>query len=116
MAWWLCHDLRMALYDHLQRLSLSFYESRQTGEIQSRVMNDTENTETEAEIQAALAELMKGRTSVVIAHRLSTVKGADEILVVDEGRIIEKGRHSDLIKGGGLYRKLYDRQFGGAAA
>ncbi len=45
MAWWLCHDLRMALYEHLQRLSLSFYESRQTGEIQSRVMNDTENTE-----------------------------------------------------------------------
>ncbi|MGH3147364.1 MAG: ABC transporter transmembrane domain-containing protein, partial [Rubrobacter sp.] len=45
VAWWLCHDLRMALYEHLQRLSLSFYEGRQTGEIQSRVMNDTENTE-----------------------------------------------------------------------
>lgn len=72
------------------------------------------DTETEAEIQAALAELMKGRTSVVIAHRLSTVRNADAILVVDEGRIAEEGRHVDLIGGEGLYRKLYERQFGAA--
>ncbi len=74
------------------------------------------DTETEAEIQSALSELMKGRTSVVIAHRLSTVKGADEIVVVEEGRIVEKGGHGNLINGEGLYRKLYERQFGGTAA
>jgi ATP-binding cassette subfamily B protein/subfamily B ATP-binding cassette protein MsbA len=74
------------------------------------------DTETEAEIQAALAELMKGRTSIVIAHRLSTVKNADEIVVVDEGRIVERGRHGALIQHPGLYRKLYERQFGGAVA
>jgi ATP-binding cassette subfamily B protein/subfamily B ATP-binding cassette protein MsbA len=74
------------------------------------------DTETEAEIQAALTELMKGRTSIVIAHRLSTIKNADEIVVIDEGRIIEKGRHEDLVAGHGLYRRLYERQFGGTAA
>lgn len=74
------------------------------------------DTETEAEIQDALAELMRGRTSIVIAHRLSTVRNADDILVVEEGRIAERGRHGDLIENDGLYRKLYDRQFGETAA
>lgn len=73
------------------------------------------DTGTEAGIQAALAGLMKGRTSIVIAHRLSTVKNADEIVVVDEGRIVERGRHEALISAPGLYRKLYERQFGAVA-
>lgn len=53
---------------------------------------------------------MRGPTSIVIAHRLSTVKNADEIAVIDEGRIVESGRHEDLVQSGGLYRKLHDRQ------
>lgn len=74
------------------------------------------DTQTEAGIQGALAELMRGRTSIVIAHRLSTVRNADNIVVVDEGRIAERGRHEDLIQRSGLYRKLHDRQFGNATA
>jgi ABC-type multidrug transport system fused ATPase/permease subunit len=55
---------------------------------------------------------MKGRTTLVIAHRLSTVRHADEILVLDKGRITERGRHAALLKKGGLYAKLYKMQFG----
>jgi ATP-binding cassette subfamily B protein len=62
-------------------------------------------------IQAALAPLFSGRTSLVIAHRLSTVLAADTILVLDEGRVVERGRHSDLVAAGGLYTRLYERQF-----
>ena len=62
-------------------------------------------------IQTALTPLFTGRTSFVIAHRLSTVMSADIILVFDHGRIVERGRHSDLIAAGGLYAKLYERQF-----
>jgi ATP-binding cassette subfamily B protein len=54
---------------------------------------------------------MKGRTSIVIAHRLSTVRGADLILVVDRGRIVQRGRHADLLAEGGLYAELYSTQF-----
>jgi ATP-binding cassette subfamily B protein/subfamily B ATP-binding cassette protein MsbA len=72
------------------------------------------DTRTEVLIQRALAALLKGRTSVVIAHRLSTIREADEILVVDEGRIVERGTHQELMSAGGLYRELYERQFGGA--
>ncbi len=72
------------------------------------------DAETEAEIQNALGRLMAGRTSIVIAHRLSTVKKAHKILVLDEGRILEAGRHEDLVRRGGLYHKLYKYQFGGA--
>jgi ABC-type multidrug transport system fused ATPase/permease subunit len=65
----------------------------------------------EAAVQAALGEALSGRTSVVIAHRLSTVRSADQILVVEDGRIVERGRHADLLAAGGRYAELYRTQF-----
>ena len=66
---------------------------------------------TEILIQNALDELCVGRTTLVVAHRLSTIKNADEIAVVDDGRIIEQGSHDDLMKKGGMYSRLYQLQF-----
>jgi ATP-binding cassette subfamily B protein len=65
---------------------------------------------TEARIQRALATLLKGRTSFVVAHRLSTIRGADLVLVLDQGRVIERGTHPELLARGGHYSSLY-RQF-----
>lgn len=69
------------------------------------------DSESEALIQEGLAELMKGRTTFVIAHRLSTVRRADTILVLEGGQIIERGRHQDLLALGGRYHALYTRQY-----
>ena len=69
------------------------------------------DTRTEVLIQQALAALLKGRTSFVIAHRLSTVRNADQVLVVDGGRIVERGTHRELLAKGGVYADLYRRQF-----
>ena len=66
---------------------------------------------TEIMIQQALDELCVGRTTVVVAHRLSTVKNADEIAVVEDGNIIEQGSHDELIALGGRYESLYKLQF-----
>ncbi len=71
------------------------------------------DTRSERLIQDAVARLLEGRTAIVIAHRLSTILAADQILVVDAGRIIERGRHADLLARGGLYARLYREQFGG---
>jgi subfamily B ATP-binding cassette protein MsbA len=64
------------------------------------------DTESEAQVQAALSRLMAGRTTILIAHRLSTVRGADRIHVIDKGRVVETGSHADLIKHRGLYARL----------
>jgi ATP-binding cassette subfamily B protein len=69
------------------------------------------DSESEAAVQRALDTALRGRTAIVIAHRLSTVRGADQILVVDEGRIVERGTHRELIARGGLYNDLYTTQF-----
>jgi ATP-binding cassette subfamily B protein len=69
------------------------------------------DSESEALIQEALKRLMVGRTSIVIAHRLSTILAADQILVLDRGRIVERGAHKDLLVKGGLYAHLYETQF-----
>ncbi len=66
------------------------------------------DTETEYLIQQALAELMRGRTTFVIAQRLRTVQTADQILVLQDGQVVERGRHKELIEEGGLYREIYD--------
>ncbi len=69
------------------------------------------DNESERQVQASLEKLMVGRTTLVIAHRLSTVQKADLIVVLDEGRIVEKGRHEDLLVADGLYASLYRMQF-----
>jgi len=70
------------------------------------------DSHSEALIQAALEPLLAGRTSLVIAHRLSTILAADQILVLDEGRLVEQGTHVELLARGGLYAHLYETQFG----
>jgi subfamily B ATP-binding cassette protein MsbA len=69
------------------------------------------DTESERQVQTALDQLMKGRTTLVIAHRLSTVTGADLIYVINDGAIIESGRHDELLAAGGAYARLYALQF-----
>ena len=69
------------------------------------------DSESEAAVQRALDAALEGRTSLVIAHRLSTVRNADQILVLDGGRIVEFGTHEQLVSRGGLYSDLYRTQF-----
>lgn len=69
------------------------------------------DAESEAAVQQALARVMEGRTTLVIAHRLATVQGASRILVLDKGQIVEEGRHADLLRRGGLYARLAELQF-----
>jgi subfamily B ATP-binding cassette protein MsbA len=69
------------------------------------------DTESERLVQEAIERLMQDRTAVVIAHRLATVRDADRILVIADGRVVEQGTHDQLFQQGGLYRRLYDLQF-----
>jgi ABC-type multidrug transport system fused ATPase/permease subunit len=70
------------------------------------------DTESEILVQEAIDRLLEGRTTFVIAHRLSTVQSADRILVLDDGEIREVGTHAELIGSNGVYKRLYDLQFG----
>ncbi|MFR3251495.1 MAG: ABC transporter ATP-binding protein [Eisenbergiella sp.] len=71
------------------------------------------DTRTELKIQNAFAKLMEGRTSFIVAHRLSTIRSADVILVMKDGKIIEKGKHTELLAKGGFYAELYNSQYAG---
>jgi subfamily B ATP-binding cassette protein MsbA len=74
------------------------------------------DSESERAIQTALAEVMKNRTTLVIAHRLSTIENADQVIVLDHGRVIESGTHAELLARGGVYAKLQQAQLGGGAS
>jgi ABC-type multidrug transport system fused ATPase/permease subunit len=69
------------------------------------------DSESEAAVQEALRHTLTGRTSLVIAHRLSTVRDADQLLVIEAGRVVERGTHSELLAANGLYAELYRTQF-----
>ena len=69
------------------------------------------DTESESLVQEAIKKLMKDRTTLVIAHRLSTIINADQIIVLDDGKIVESGTHEKLLSNNGVYKKLYEREF-----
>jgi ABC-type multidrug transport system fused ATPase/permease subunit len=69
------------------------------------------DSQAEQRIQAALETLVHGRTVIAIAHRLSTIQRASQILVIQDGRIVERGTHTELLRQSGLYQQLYDAQF-----
>ncbi len=71
------------------------------------------DSESEIRVQEALDRLAEGRTTLVIAHRLSTIRKADKIIVMDQGRVVDEGRHEELLARGGIYKKLYELQFSG---
>ena len=82
--------------------------------IRDRILDEATSsidTRTEVLVQDAFEELMKGRTSFIVAHRLSTIKNADQILVMKAGNIIERGTHDELLARGGFYANLYESQF-----
>ena len=78
---------------------------------EGEALKNRDGKESEKKVQKAIESLMKDRTALLIAHRLSTVQNADKIIVIDNGNVIEVGSHHDLYEKDGLYRRLYDIQF-----
>ena len=72
------------------------------------------DTHSEALVQEAIDRSLESKTAIIVAHRLSTIKNADRILVMDKGKIAEQGKHEELLAAGGLYAELYSRQFNSA--
>jgi ATP-binding cassette subfamily B protein len=98
-----------------QRLSLSRALARNAPILLLDEATSALDARNEKLVQAALAEARKGRTTLVIAHRLATVLSADRIVVMDQGRVVEQGAHADLVAKGGLYAQLAAMQFMDAA-
>ncbi|MBK9101075.1 MAG: ABC transporter ATP-binding protein [Austwickia sp.] len=94
-----------------QRLAIARLLLKQPGLVVLDEATAHLDSESEVAVQRALETALAGRTALVIAHRLSTVRGADQILVIDEGRVVESGRHEELLARGGLYADLYETQF-----
>lgn len=101
-------SLRSALCTRTQQLSIGYHSRVSAGVLQAKVVRDV--TRSEALVQQALARLLRGRTTFVVAHRLSTVRGADRIVVRGEGRIPETGTHGELLRRGGAYTDLHSGQ------
>lgn len=121
-------DMRNELFAHLQRLPFNYFDDNQTGNIMSRLVDgllEVKNPPilildeatsaldniTEMQVQLALESLSKGRTTIVVAHRLSTVKNADKIILITENGVEERGTHEELIARNGMYESLYQFQF-----
>lgn len=107
-------NLRKAMYYNIQDFSFANIDKYSTAGLVTRMMTDVTNeatssidTRTESIVQSGMDKLMEGRTVFVIAHRLSTIKNSDAIMVLDQGRIIERGDHDKLIKEKGTYYQLY---------
>ena len=94
-----------------QRLAIARLLLKGTGLVVLDEATAHHDSESELAVQRALDTALSGRTALVIAHRLSTVRGADQILVVADGRIVERGKHHELLAEGGLYADLYNTQF-----
>jgi len=95
-----------------QRVSIARALLRQAPYLLLDEATSSLDSHAERRLQAALAELIEGRTVIAIAHRLSTIQRADQILVVDAGRIVERGTHAQLLQQSGLYQRLHAAQFG----
>ena len=117
MAQSILKKIREEMFEHMQKLPIKYFDEHTHGEIMSYYTNDIDeatssiDTRTEKIVQDGMDKLMKDRTVFVIAHRLSTIQNAKAIMVLEEGRIIERGTHKDLLEQKGRYYELYTGKF-----